>query len=169
MGVFLFLAFGSGENEKKVEWKKNSKESFCGLEFRSSHTIEAIDMTIKVVTILNCDGTYTSKEDWGTSKINEETYNNTAGRSSGNNEDFSGTWVIVDKVSDEDTVKLVNSSDSSDADGTMIKYTSNLGKTRYATIYKYERKLWLSPIAYEVDCHDKTYEYKDLNMYAGSY
>jgi hypothetical protein len=175
VGVFIFLAFGSGENAKKSEWKKNSKENFCGKEFRNSHTIEAIDMTIKVVTVLNCDGTYTSKEDWGTSKRNEETYNNTVGRSSGNNEDFSGTWEIVDKVSDEDAVKLVNRDESNtqsiakmDPNATMIRYTSNLGKTRYATVYKYEQQLWLSPIAYEVDCHDKTYEYKDLNMYDGS-
>lgn len=125
-------------------------------------------MTTKVITILNCDGTYTSKEDWGTSKENEETYRNTVGRSSGNNSDFSGTWVIVDKVSDEDAGKLANSSEGSDADATMIKYTSNLGKTRYAKVYKYEQQLWLSPIAYEVDCHDKTYQYEDLNMYNGS-
>jgi hypothetical protein len=173
--AFLFIAFGSGNDEKKTEWKKNSKECFCGKEFKNSRTIEAIDMTTKVVTILNCDGTYTSKEDWGTSKENEETYRNTVGRSSGNNSDFSGTWIIVDKVSDEDAGKLANREESStqsiasiDPNATMIKYTSNLGKTRYATVYKYEHKLWLSPIAYEVDCHDKTYEYEDLNMYDGN-
>jgi hypothetical protein len=167
-GAFLFVAFGSGDSEKKTEWKKNSKECFCGKEFKNSHTTEAIDMTTKVVTVLNCDGTYTSKEDWGTSKENEETYRNTAGSSSGNNGSFSGTWEMVEKVSSEDSGKLANSSESSDADATFIKYKSNLGKTRYAKIYKYEAQLWLAPIAYEEDCHDKVYSYEDLNMYDGN-
>jgi len=171
-GVFLFLAFGSGNEEKKSEWKKNSKDSFCGKEFKSSHTIAAIDMTTKVVTILNCDGTYTSKEDWGTSKQNEETYNNTVGRSSGKNGDFSGAWVIVDKVADEDLSKVANPRfnlpENSDANSTIIKYTSNLGKIRYANVHTYNKQLWLSPIPYEVDCKDGTYEYIDLNMYDGN-
>ena len=28
-GAFLIIAFGSGDDEKKIEWKKNSQECFC--------------------------------------------------------------------------------------------------------------------------------------------
>jgi hypothetical protein len=169
--LFIFLAVASGEESKEneVAWEKNKKESFCGGKFTKTSTIDAIDMTTEVVTILNCDGTYVSKEDWGTSDDNEEVYNNTVGRSSGNNFDFSGKWVIVDKISTEDVTKLANTSEGNNSEATLIRYTSNLGKTRYATIYLYDKQIWLSPIPYEIDLVDDSYEYKDLNMYNGSF
>jgi hypothetical protein len=166
VGAFLLVAYGSGDDEKKAEWKKNSKESFCGMEFKSSHTTEAIDMTTKVVTILNCDGTYTSKEDWGTSKRNDETYNNTVGRSSGNNGDFSGTWEIIEHKPAE-----VSMSGYNESDYTIIKYTSNKGKERYASIAYNTRlsgKLSLTPNALHSDCYEPgVYKEEDLHMYSG--
>jgi hypothetical protein len=174
IGLFLVISFGCGNDikktESKTESKKESKETFCGKKFKSSSTIEAIGMTKNYVTILSCNGTYVSSEDWGTSEQYDETYKNTIGRSSGNNESFYGTWTIVDKVSDVDADKLINSDERSCTNGTMIRYTSNLGKTRYAKIYKYDFKLWLSPIAYsiDVDYKEKSYQYKDLNMYDGN-
>ena len=171
VGFFILIAFASGEENKNDEiiWEKNKKESFCGKKFKSSSTVDAIDMTTEVVTILNCDGTYVSKEDWSTSDDNEEVYNNTVGRSSGNNSDFSGKWQIVDKIPTEDVSKLANTSEGNTSEATLIRYTSNLGKTRYATIYLYDKQIWLSPIPYEIDLVDDSYEYKDLNMYNGSF
>lgn len=166
VGAFILIAFGSGDDEKKVEWKKNSKESFCGKEFRSSHTIDAIDMTTKVVTILNCDGTYTSNEDWGTSNQNEETYRNTVGRSSGNNGNFSGTWEIIETKPTE-----IDLSGYKESEYTIIKYRSNKGKERYASITynaQISGKLSLDPEALDSDCYEPgVYHQEDLHMYSG--
>jgi len=166
---FLFLAFGSSEDDNKEEWVKNSKESFCGKEFKSSHTIEAIDMTTKVVTILNCDGTYTSKEDWGTSERNEETYNNTVGRSSGNNGDFSGTWEIVESNIPYEVDNYFRKGGFKEADYTIIRYHSNKGKTRYAYVQHDENvSLYLGLVTFERDNYEeKTYREEDLDMYSG--
>jgi hypothetical protein len=166
VSAFLTISYGSGEDENKEEWKKNSKESFCGKEFRSSHTIDAIDMTTKVVTILNCDGTYTSKEDWGTSNQNEETYRSTVGRSSGNNGDFSGTWEIVETKPTE-----IDLSGYKESEYTIIKYRSNKGKERYASVcynVRISGKLSLDPVALDSDCYEPgVYHQEDLHMYSG--
>jgi len=74
-------------------------------------------MTVKRITILNCDGTYTSKEDWGTSTPNEDTYKNTVGRASGNNDNFLGTWEVVD-----------NNSLLGEVDSYLRNYEGNVGK-----------------------------------------
>ena len=169
-GAFLFIAFGSGDDEKKSEWKKNSKECFCGKEFKSSHTIEAIDMTTKVITILNCDGTYTSKEDWGTSKENEETYRNTAGRSSGNNGNFSGTWQIIESNMPNEVEQFFSQGGFKANDYTIIKYNSSNGKERYAYIQHTEGKsdLYIGLVTFDRDCYEPhTYKEEDLDMYSG--
>lgn len=169
VSTFLTISFGSGEDENKEEWKKNSKESFCGKEFKSSHTIEAIDMTTKVITILNCDGTYTSKADWGTSEKNEETYNNTVGRSSGNNGDFSGTWEIVESNIPSEVDNYFRTGGFKEADYTIIRYHSNKGKTRYAYIQHDENvSLYLGLVTFERDNYEeKTYREEDLDLYSG--
>lgn len=95
----FFLACKQSEETKENLWKQNSKECFCGIEFKGSKIIESIDMKIKTITILNCDGTYISKQDWGTSKENEDTYRSTTGSSKGSNYDFHGTWQIIEPTS----------------------------------------------------------------------
>ena len=169
-GAFLFIAFGSGDDEKKSEWKKNSKECFCGKEFKSSHTTEAIDMTTKVVTILNCDGTYSSKEDWGTSKRHEEIYNNTVGRSSGNNGDFSGTWEIAESNLPSEVENWFRTGGFKESEYTIIRYHSNRGKTRYAYIQHTEGKddLYIGLVTFDRDNYEeKTYREEDLDIYSG--
>ena len=164
---FLLLAFAC--SDKKFEWEKNKKDCFCGKKFLDTDKTEAIDMTTDIETILNCDGSYSSKENWGTSAKHEEDYKNTVGRTSGSNGEFSGTWAIVNNVSPEDAGKLADPSEVNPPNGeTMIKYTSNRGKTRYATISYYENQLFLFLIPFAVDIHDRTYDYKDLQMYPGS-
>lgn len=167
--IFLFIAFGSGEEDKKSEWVKNSKEMFADKKFRDSHSVDQIGMDVKTETILNNDGTYTSKEEWSADSDYTSDYNTTVGHSSGTNDEFSGTWQIVDKFSAEDLSKLANPSESTSSDETLIKYTSNLGKTRYARIYKYESLIWLALIPFETDIHDKSFTPKDLDMYQGSF
>ncbi len=153
-GLFIFLAVASGEetNENEVVWESNKKECFCGKKFTSTNTIDAIDMTTKVVTILNCDGTYVSKEDWGTSEANEETYNNTVGRSSGNNSDFSGTWQIVDKNIPSKIVQFFIEGKFVTGSYTIIKYKSNNGRERFAYI-QYDKsldtELYLGTVTFE--------------------
>lgn len=170
VGAFLFIACGSGDNEKKEEWKKNSKECFCGKEFKSSNTIEAIDMTTKVVTIFNCDGTYISQEDWGTSKQSEETYRNTVGRSSGNNGNFSGTWEIVESNIPSEIENYFITGGFKENEYTIIRYHSNNGKTKYAYIQHDEavNGLYVGLVTFERDNYEyKTYREKDLDMYSG--
>ncbi|MCR4030284.1 MULTISPECIES: hypothetical protein [Flavobacterium] len=180
-GIFVLIAFGSTDNEPTEVFKKNSKEAFCGKKFKSSSNLKEIDMDIDAITILNCDGTYTSKQDWGTSKSNQEAYNNAIGRSSGNNADFSGKWEIVES---ETNLPLEIKNDLSDFKGieySIIKYQSKKGKTRYALIYNYNDlatlKDWPTSSSFglslhifvlPIDCYEyKTYRNEDLHMFEG--
>ena len=152
--LFIFLAVASGEESENdvASWETNKKESFCGKKFTSTSTIEAIDMTTEVVTILNCDGTYVSKEDWGTSKDSEEIYNNTVGRSSGNNSDFSGTWEIVDKNIPNKIAQFFIKGKFVKGTYTIIKYKSNNGRERYAYVQYDEslnNQLYLGTVTFE--------------------
>jgi hypothetical protein len=180
ISFFLIIAFGSGSDDKKEVFKKNSKEAFCGKEFKSSSYIKEIDMNEDFVTILNCDGTYTSKQDWGTSKSNEETYNNTVGHSSGSFYNFSGTWEIVESESNLPYEVVDNIKDYKGIEYTLIRYNSNKGKTRYALIFDYNdlaklkdvpsssNSLTLSVVALSEDCYEyKTYRNEDLHMFGG--
>jgi hypothetical protein len=171
--VFLVAAFGSGSDDKKgdkQEWKNQSKESFCGLKFSGGKYTKAIDMRTNYTTTFNCDGTFSSSEDWKTSKRNEDTYNKTVGRSSGNFGEFSGTWDVVDGISPSDASMLANplSSLCSSTEKTIIKYSSSNGKQRYAMVCKSEDKLYLLLIPFISDLDQEgTYEQKDLGMYEG--
>ena len=152
--LFIFLAIASGEESKndEVSWKSNKKDCFCGKKFTSTSTIDAIDMTTEVVTILNCDGTYVSKEDWGTSDDNEEVYNNTVGRSSGNNSDFSGKWQIVDKNIPNKIAQFFIDGKFENGAYTIIKYKSNSGRERYAYVQydkSLDNQLYLGTVTFE--------------------
>ena len=127
-GVFMFLAYGSGKDEK-VAWVNNSKELFCGRTFYAS-TTSPLDITIKSETVLNCDGTYTSKEDRDMSTINEMS-GNTLGQSKTNNGTFSGTWEIVTNF--PEAIKRDGSTQKSKP--TYIKFISNNGIVGYAEIH----------------------------------
>jgi hypothetical protein len=176
----IFLAFASDESKKEnssienkdssKEWKKNSKDAFCGKEFKSSHNVKAIDMDVKVLTILSCDGSYTSKQDWGTSKSNEEDYNNTVGRSSGNFANFSGTWEIADSNIPSEVESYFRTGGFKDNEYTIIRYHSNKGKTRYAYIQNSGNVsgLYLGLVTFERDNYEYgTYREEDLDMFSG--
>lgn len=171
--LFLIFSYSSGSEDEKFVWKEDSKDCFCGLKFRTSKHIEQLDMTKKIVTILNCDGTYVSREDWGTSKGSEEIYRETIGMSSGNFGDFAGKWEIVDRVLDEDYVKIANPRfnlpENNELNSTLIRYTSSLGKTRYANVYLYKNQLWIGTIPYHVDINkENSYSGEDVHLYEGN-
>lgn len=154
----------------KVTWQKNVKNAFCGKEFISSKTIKAIDMTVKTVTVFNCNGTYTSKEDWGTSQAHEEDYRNTVGRSEGNNSNFSGTWEIVEKNLPSEVDSYFRNGGFNENEYTVIRYHSNTGKVRYAFIQYMEEKslLFNGLVTFARDNNeDNTYKEEDLDMYSG--
>jgi hypothetical protein len=147
-GAFVFIALGSGNDDKKEGWVNNSKESFCGKEFSMSHTTEGFDITTNSITILNCNGTYTSKQDRDISTINEAS-GYTLGQSKTNNATFSGTWEIVTDIPDE-----IKSSMTGFKDGeyTIIRYNSKNIKNRYAWIQPSDNNtLFLSLVVLESD------------------
>jgi hypothetical protein len=175
VGAFLFIAFGSG-SDSKSDPKKFTKDYFCGKEFSMPHTIEAIDMSIKRVTILNCNGTYTSKEDWGTSSRNEETYRNTVGRSSGNNADFSGTWEVVDNKNLPSEIDSYLQNFEGHIDKfynekpfTILRYKSSIGKSGYlrVTDYNLNGQIILDHIITSSSGVGQGYKEADLNLYSG--
>jgi hypothetical protein len=173
--AFLLIAFGSGDSEsEEFTWKKNDSKSFCGKKFKSSKTIEAIGMNVDVETVFNCDGTYTSKQVWDTDKANEEAYRNTAGSTSGEFANFSGTWEIVDKDLPQVEKNYMASSGFKDEDVTVIRYHSNRGKTRYAYIAwdsskKNASPLYCSQITYpsDIDPVERYYNEEDLDLFSG--
>ena len=85
-------------SNKSKKWEAGNKELFCGKEFYGTQSIEQIGMTVQTITKLNCDGTYTSREDWKADEPNKDEYNSTVGRSSDNNYNFSGTWEVVTNI-----------------------------------------------------------------------
>ncbi|WP_406845389.1 hypothetical protein [Flavobacterium soyae] len=93
VGIFAFMAYGSG-NDKK--WESNNKELFCGVQFENSEYLEPIDKEIKKVTIFNIDGTYVSYKNWqAVDESSKQQYRDSGVNSSGADNDFSGTWEIV--------------------------------------------------------------------------
>jgi hypothetical protein len=169
--AFLFLAYGSGEEKNQNEkWKKNSIDCFCGKEFKWTKNIDQIDMDIKSVTVFNCDGTYTSKQNWGTSKENEEVYNNTAGRSSGDNYSFSGKWEIVNENIPTEIENYFSTGGFKLDDYTIIIYKSDSGKIRYAYIHHdgKDTKLYLGLVVLRTESvPEDGYEDKDYDLFSG--
>jgi hypothetical protein len=153
--LFLFIAFGSGADKPK--WEKNSKEIICGKEFEDSHNQENIGLDIKTVTIFNCNGTYTSKEDYDSDNLGIR----------GNSNNFHGTWEIAtNNIPSEianKTIGLVNDK------YTIIKYKSNNGKVRYATILNLDDGyVYLSLIVLDNEIPSSDgYEAKDYDMFEG--
>ncbi len=155
--------------KRKQNGKKNSKESFCGKEFTSSHTTEGLDITTTSITILNCDGTYTSKEDRDISTANKES-GYTLGQSKTNNNNFSGTWQIVENNLPAEVENYFSSGGFKTNNYTVIKYHSNLGKDRYAYIQHEDGTPdYLGLVTFERDCYEyHTYRDEDLDMYSGN-
>lgn len=149
-----------GKTERADVWEKNNKECFCGLEFENTTTIDAIGMTVNTITVLNCDGTFTSGQDWKADKEQEQNYNTNVGRSSDNTYNFTGSWKIVNQ----------NLGDSTTEKWTYIEYTSSNGKTRNASIsVGNNNKIFLIPIAKSSDCYEeKTYHSEALGMFEGN-
>jgi hypothetical protein len=166
--AFLIIAFGSGEEDKQ-QWQKNSKEFFCGKKFVNSRTIEVTGKTEKSVTTLNCDGTYTSIEDYNTSDLSKEIYGNSISHS-GTNNSFFGRWEIVE---DNLPIAVKNFFDHGGfkADTyTIIKYKSS-GKERFAYIQYGEDSpsLYLGLVITDGDVREDegVYYAKDFNMFEG--
>jgi hypothetical protein len=151
------------KTEKTGVWGKNKKECFCGLEFENTTTIDAIGMEVNTITVLNCDGTFTSGQNWKSEKEYEKEYNTTVGRSSDDTYNFTGTWKIINQ----------NLGDFSTEKYTYIEYKSSNGKKRNASIsvgkVAGEYKIFLSPIALSSDCYEeKTYHSEALGMFDGT-
>ena len=72
---------------------KNSPELFCGKQFTSKDYQEEMDMQRNYLTILKCDGTYTSELNWkANSEESERIYNDNVGFAKGNFKSYAGTW-----------------------------------------------------------------------------
>lgn len=163
-GLFLFIAFGSGDKEEKKQ-QSNSNEIFCNKEFYANRSVENIGMDKKNTTIFNCDGTYTSKQEWEADSRVKEDYDS-YGRSHDTNYNFSGSWEVVTNVPEE--IKRVLTG-FKDGDYTLIKYKSNSGKERYAYISPYENQLYLSLVILPSDnIVDKVYHEENYDLLEGS-
>ena len=133
--LFIFIALASGERETK-KWEANKKELFCGLEFENTTTFEDIAMEIKRVTILNCDGTYESRQSWSSDDAHKQDYRNTVGRSSDEDYSFKGTWQII-----EPTSSLKGDGSLDRFKPTYIKFVCSNGSSAYAEITCMENSL----------------------------
>ena len=166
--VSVFLFFSCGKSGKR----EITKDYFCSKVFSMPSTVEPIDMKINRVTTLNCDGTYTSKEDWGTSPKNEEIYRTTTGSSSGTNTNFSGVWEVVDNKKLPEEIDNWLKKYSREADFyneklfTVLKYKSSTGVSGYLCITGYQLKgqISLSHITTSSTTHLGEDE---LNFYGG--
>ena len=174
-GAFLLIAFGSGEDNQKSSWTKNSKEIICGKEFKSEDYQKELDMQKKYITVLNCDGSYKSELDWNAySKSSEEVYNNTIGTSQGNFESFSGSWEIITENIPDYLSRQITEYENFEPnhmpknETTIIKYTSNKGRSGFAYIYKSNDKneIILTPVPSALEA-SSSYEDDDLHMYFG--
>jgi len=172
-GVFLFLAFGSG-SDTKAETKEYSKEFFCGKKFKSTHNISNIDMEVNRVTIFNTDGTYSSKEDWGTSSRNEDNYRNATGQSSGNLNEFSGTWQVLDNATlpseIDDYLKNYEGHIGkfyNEKKFTVMKYNSNKGKSGYLLVSIIQSDVFLKPIVTPSTAVENGYDEAELQIFSG--
>jgi hypothetical protein len=167
--LFLFVAYGSGEEEKQ-KWRKNSKDIFCGKKFTKSNTIEITGKTEKSVTILNCDGTYTSIEDYNTSNLSKEIYGNSISHS-GTNNSFSGTWEILENNLPPEIENYFIKGGFKADDYTVIKYRSSNGKERFAYIQFSEdvSDLYLGLVILDGDSREDegVYYAKDFDMFEG--
>lgn len=128
VGIFVFMAYGSG-NDKK--WESNNKELFCGVQFEDSEYLEPIDKEIKKVTIFNIDGTYISYKNWqAVDESSKQEYRDSGVNSSGADNDFNGTWEIV-----QPTESMKGDYSTQVYSPTYIKFKCNNGTGGYAEIY----------------------------------
>lgn len=128
IGIFAFMAYGSG-NDKK--WESNNKELFCGVQFENSEYLEPIDKEIKKVTIFNIDGTYVSYKNWqAVDESSKQQYRDSGVNSSGADNDFNGTWEIV-----QPTESMKGDYSTQAYSPTYIKFRCNNGTGGYAEIY----------------------------------
>lgn len=164
-GVFMFMAYGSGEKDNK-KWESGNKDLFCGKKFYDTKSIEQIGMTVETVTTLNCDGTYTSLQDWKGDEPYKDEYNSTVGRSSDNNYNFSGTWEVVTDIPQEVKNEMTG---FKDGDYTIIKYSSDNVRNRYAWIQPVENnKFYLSLLIFASDNPPSDgYRDEDYDLFGG--
>ncbi|MGQ2985372.1 MAG: hypothetical protein ACT6R6_11810 [Flavobacterium sp.] len=181
----LCLAFGAykctkavtGGDETDSSQRKNSPQLFCGKEFTSADYKKEMDMRKEYLTILNCNGTYTSELNWkASSSEGEEIYNNTVGFSKGNFKSFAGSWEIVtDSIPSYLARQIAEYEDFEPnhmpkGQTTVIRFHSKGGRSGYAYIYvsndKNETILTPVPSALQATSN---YEEDDLHMYFGRF
>lgn len=177
VGFGLYHSIKGSGGKNNATGGKNNSSQFCGKTFNSEDYQREMDMQKKYVTILNCDGSYTSELNWNAySPSGEEVYNNTVGTSRGQFKNFSGSWEIATANIPEHIARQIAEYEDFEPNHmpkgqtTIIKYRSNEGRSGYAYIYtsndKDETILTPVPSAMEVST---SYDDDDLDMYFGRF
>lgn len=117
--IALITLFISCNNFKNVK-----KEDICGKRFTSSYPSSTIEgVSYNTGTTLNCNGTFES------GAVTRMT-----GQNSVNRDYFTGTWELVDEISD-DVKYAVKEYGLEHENYSIIKYSSSNGITDYCLFY----------------------------------